>query len=69
MNNDLSPDELLATVELAGFRCQACSHSHSGARLAYICVGCPCEMVPDFDKMRANGMEDNDSVLDADVIE
>lgn len=39
-------------VEREGFKCKECGHRHSGKTLDYICVGCPCEFVPDFDAMR-----------------
>lgn len=36
-------------VEREGFDCPECKHRHSGKTLAYICVGCPCDFIPDFD--------------------
>lgn len=39
-------------VEREGFDCKQCGHRHSGKTLAYICVGCPCDFVPDFDAIR-----------------
>lgn len=61
-----SPEEIVATVELVGFKCTSCGHSHSGKRLAYVCIGCPCGMIPDFDKITHG---DDDAVLDAEIIE
>lgn len=29
------------------WHCTECGHDHQGARLAYICIGCPCGFVPD----------------------
>jgi DNA-directed RNA polymerase subunit RPC12/RpoP len=40
-------------VEREGFKCRECGHRHSGKTLAYICVGCSCEFVPDFDAIAA----------------
>jgi hypothetical protein len=27
-------------------KCNSCGHEHSGAALAYICIGCPCSETP-----------------------
>ena len=35
-------------VALYGFRCPKCGHHHAGQTVAYICIGCPCDMVPDW---------------------
>lgn len=44
-------EELTELVKEKGFDCRACKHRHSGEQLAYICIGCPCEYVPDWDRL------------------
>ena len=29
------------------WRCSECGHRHTGRKFAYICIGCPCNYVPD----------------------
>jgi hypothetical protein len=29
------------------WRCSECGHDHTGRKFAYICIGCPCDFVPD----------------------
>lgn len=49
--------DVTALVEREGFDCPECKHRHSGKTLAYICVGCPCDFVPDWDAIQ-RGLED-----------
>lgn len=32
---------------ISRWHCTECGHSHTGRDLAYICIGCPCDFVPD----------------------
>ncbi len=43
--------DVTALVNREGFKCPECKHKHAGRSLDYICVGCPCDLIPDFEKM------------------
>ena len=50
MNREITDKETLTErVKMVGFPCRECGHKHSGEYLDYICIGCPCDFVPDFD--------------------
>lgn len=42
-------EETVQLVKEKGFKCRECKHPHTGARFAYICIGCVCDFVPDFE--------------------
>lgn len=44
-------------VNKKGFDCRECGHRHAGRALAYICIGCSCDVVPDFDRMAAEDFD------------
>ena len=42
----LAVRESSQTAEALTEKCAECGHGHAGARMAYICVGCPCPERP-----------------------
>ncbi len=36
--------------ERPGFACPQCGHRHTSQRLGFICIGCPCEVRPGFNR-------------------
>ncbi len=44
----LAQEEAREQAALEGpWMCHACGHEHTGRRLAYICIGCPCPSKPE----------------------
>jgi len=37
--------------------CPECGHTHQGAALAYICIGCPCPVVGPWEEDEADEIE------------
>jgi hypothetical protein len=37
----------------SAWQCTECGHTHTGIQLNWICIGCPCEYVPDHPMVKA----------------
>lgn len=45
-------------LELTARSCPKCGHQHTGKRLAYICIGCPCDYRPGLVGQGREGWKD-----------
>lgn len=52
MTDEVQP-ELPAYDGVGAWFCKECGHSHTGRRWHWICIGCPCQFVPNHPEVKA----------------